>query len=120
MMRLWWATAASRVWTSFSVEQGLLRKRKDAALIDGLDGGGLVEVAGEHDADDVGGEFAGFGQELDAAHFGHAHVGDDDGVVAPVLQGGQARDGAGGGFDCKQLVELALDGGEDVGFVVHE
>jgi hypothetical protein len=93
---------------------------EDAALVDGVHGGGLVDIAREHDTNDIGRHLAGFGQELDAAHLRHAHVGHNHRVIAPVYQGGQAGQRAKGGLDLELLAHLALDGGKHVGIIIHE
>ena len=47
-------------------------------IVDRRDGSGGIGVGGEQDASGVGVEFAGFGQEVNTIHFGHAPVGQNE------------------------------------------
>ena len=78
---------------------GFSEETEDVAFINHADSGFKVGVAGEHDADGVGGALAEGGQELDAIHAGHLAVGDNDGIGAVLREPGQGGFAAIGGFE---------------------
>ena len=96
------------------VVPGFLQVLVEADLINGLDGALFVGVSGEQDAGRFGLELFGFREQLQAVHFGHEIVADNDvdrigfqelggffrfGEAEDVVLGLQAQEGADTGDD---------------------
>jgi hypothetical protein len=88
---------------------GLEQVLVDARLVDAGDDVLAVGVAGDDDAHRVGPGAAHFLEELDAAHLGHALVGEDDLDGLPFHEGPGFRR-AGGGEDLEVLFQGAAQG----------
>jgi len=93
---------------------------EDFSAVDGLDDGWQGEHRRDENAGGVGVRLAAFDQEIQAEHFRHALVGDDDRKLA-LVQDRQRLDGAGTRDDVVALAfEGFLEGSEDDGLVIHD
>ncbi|OPZ02257.1 MAG: hypothetical protein BWZ10_03370 [candidate division BRC1 bacterium ADurb.BinA364] len=93
---------------------------EDGAFVDGVDGHPLVGVTGQHHARNLGSAFLDLGQQLDAVHSRHVHVGDNHGERSLALQQRQRLLAAERRFDVVLAVQLALEGGQHIGFVIDK
>ena len=98
---------------------GFGEKAEDMSLVNRIGGRFLVGVSSEHNAHAVRRDFFGSGQELDAVHAGHLHVGHDHGIRAFVGHGVKALLAAEGDVDGELFAEVSLIGRQDAGVVVH-
>ena len=80
---------------------------EDVALVDCLQRGLLVRIACEHHADCIRRELFNSGQQFDAIHARHTHVGDHDRVWTAVGDRNQRFFGAQGRFRAEACVALA-------------
>jgi hypothetical protein len=91
----------------------------DVALVDGVDDGADVGVAGHQQPDGVGELLAQPAEELHAGHLRHALVGEDD-VDRLLVDELERVGGAGGAQDLVVEAQQVLDALDDVGLVVDD
>ncbi|MNC18219.1 hypothetical protein D3C75_661160 [compost metagenome] len=92
---------------------------EDAAVVERIDRGVQVGVAGEQDAQAVRGDLAGLGEKLRAAHLRHALVADDD-LHRLALQAFQRAQRVAFGEHVVLAAELHGQAAQDAFFVVDE
>ena len=99
---------------------GLSVETKDVALVDRVDGGLLIGIAGQHDAGGVWRLlFEGF-QRLHTIHTWHTHVTDDDCERSLLFVRVQRCCTAFGGYNMKLPMQLAAKAGEQPNIVIHD
>ncbi len=104
----------------FVIVPGLRDQPEDLALVDGFDRDRHVRVAGHHHADDVVVSVAHRGQEIDAAHVGHALIGNDDLRLVSFDQLERFRGPAGRDHFDRLASEQSLQGLQDIDFVIDK